>query len=325
MGKAKPALFLMLLLMVLAFVSQSFRVQAQTGTGQFVVRIDPKQTQPVEVGGTFTVQVAVDNAFDVEAAQAYFDYDPTIIEEVQMVEGPFLTSVGSTAVGQLRAAVNLDAQPPTGRILYSSALTTGATATGSGVLLEVTFTVLSQGGSPLQLVPYKAGSGGSGTYFLDINLVEHLPSALVDGYYGSPISLKAAPDVITSGQTATLAGTLSGPAALNVSSLSLEYNREGGPWAALAEVATTGSGSFSYRWTGNEATDLAIFEFRASYTLEGLTYYSPLAVVTVATPPTPLIGYIYDALIVLVIAIAAVAVVLFVRKKRRPEELPTLT
>jgi hypothetical protein len=313
MVKAKSAVLFVLLVLGLVFLPQSFHLQAEVAAGGLTVRIDPQQTPGIDFNDNFTIYVVVDNAVGVEAAQVQFTYDPTIVNATQVVEGPFLPSVGATAAAQVMAKA--------GEVFYSSALTTGATASGSGVLLNVTFNVISGGGVQFHLLPYKAGSGKDGTYFVDINFAEMIPSiAGGDGYYGSPIKISAKPDVADIGQNVTLTGTLSGPALATVHSVSIQYNTEGGAWVALASVPTNGSGFFTYQWTGNETADV---EFQVYFTLEGRIFYSPTILVTVGNFSYSLIGYVYDAIIVLIIIIVAVAVVTFIRGRLRHEDLPT--
>ena len=320
MGKTGSALFLMFLALVLVFPSQSFHVQVQGEANKPVVRIDPQQTESLELNDNFTVYVVVDNAVGVEAAQVQFTYNPRVLNVTQVVEGPFLPSAGPTLVAQAYAEENLQSEPPSGRVSYSAAITTGAVASGSGVLLNVTFRVVSEGATELYLLPYEAGTSGPGTYFLNLQFVEILPD-LKDGSYGSPVSLSANPGVINVGGSTTLSGRVSGSGAVNVSSVNLEYMEAGGNWSGLGSVPTNGSGFFSYQWTGNETGD---YEFRVSFTLEGKTVHSLIATVTVQDI-TSHIDYVYDALVVLIVIIVAAVVVYYIRKKRRPEELPPLS
>ena len=322
MGKAKSASFLMLLVLGLVFLSQSFHVQAQDAASGPVVRIDPQQTVSLDINDNFTVYVWVDNAVAVEAAQVQFTYDPTVLNVTQVFEGPFLLSAGPTATAQQMAIEDMKSQPPTGVVYYSSAIISGAVASGSGVLVNVTFRVVSGGGAQLHLIPYSGGTSGPGTYFLDINFAEMIPTRLEDGYYGSPVSLSARPDVIYAGGNTTLSGSLSGPAAMNVNSINLEYSQGGEVWTALALVPVNGSGFYSYQWAVDSTAGFAEYEFRVHYMSEGKTYYSSIVAVTVQALSTPLISYAYYALIVLIVVIVAVAVFYIIRRRRRPEELP---
>jgi len=155
------------------------------------VTISPENIAVSQVGDNFTVYVTVDNVVTVEAAQVQLTYDPTVLNVTDVSEGPFLQSAGTTIVAQLYAEENLTSEPPKGEVYYSSAVTgTNAltSATGSGVLLNVTFSVVSAGSSALHLLSYNEGTGGAGTYFIhlnsDLSQAEVIPN-LEDGFYGS--------------------------------------------------------------------------------------------------------------------------------------------
>jgi hypothetical protein len=321
MGKLRVTMFLILLVLGLIHLPQSLLVQAQSGTGPSIW-IDPQDIGSQDINATFTVYLRIDNALNVEGIQAQFTYDPLVLNVTRVVEGPFLLSVGSTALAQLYAEENREAQPPTGEVFYSSALTTGAMASGSGVLLNVTFRVISQGAAKLHLIPYgHAGSAEIGTFYVDLSFAETYPS-LHDSYYGTPISIFAYPDVIYNGQNTTLLGQVSGASGGSVQSITLEFNEEGGSWSTLATLAINGSGFYTYQYTGNGTADLTIYEFRVSYQAAGQTYYSPLTVLTVVASSPLLIGYVYDAIIIVIIIIIALIIVSIVKKRRRHEILP---
>jgi hypothetical protein len=155
------------------------------------VTISPENIAVLQVGDNFTVFVTVDNAVTVGAAQVQLTYDPRVLNVTEVSEGPFLQSAGPTIVAQSYAEENLESQPPKGEVYYSSAIIgTGALtgASGSGVLLNVTFRVVSVGSSVLHLLSYNEGTGGSGTYFIhlnsDLSQTEIVPN-LWDGFYGS--------------------------------------------------------------------------------------------------------------------------------------------
>ena len=155
------------------------------------VKISPGSITVLQVDDNFTVYVTVDNVSAAGAAQVQLTYDPTVLNVTEVVEGPFLPSAGSTAVAQCYAREDLTSQPPRGEVYYSSAITGTAAlmgASGNGVLLNVTFRVVSEGSTVLHLLSYNEGTGGSGTYFVHINSdlsqAEVIPN-LEDGFYGS--------------------------------------------------------------------------------------------------------------------------------------------
>jgi hypothetical protein len=262
--KAGPALFLILLAIGLVFL-QSFHLQAMGQAATPLVRIDPPQTFSGNIGDNFTIYVWVDNASGVEAAQVQFTYDLNVLNVTSVDEGPFLQSVGATIVAQHYAAPISDAL---GEVYYASAGISGNTASGSGILLNVTFTVLAEGASQFHLIPYyyAAGSTNPGTYFLDINSAITVGD-LTDGFYGSPISFTASQTLVSIGDTVTLNGQVSGTLARNITSIDVTYKPLlSENWAELASISTNGSGYFSYPWT---STENGAFEFQVSFNYAG--------------------------------------------------------
>lgn len=154
------------------------------------VRISPESTTILQVDDNFTVYVTVDNVVAAGAAQVQLTYDPRVLNVTEVAEGPFLQSAGPTAVAQLYAEENLTSLPPKGEVYYASAIV-GAEAligaSGSGVLLNVTFRVVSEGSTVLHLLSYNEGTGTSGTYFIHLNsdLSQEVIPNLEDGHYGS--------------------------------------------------------------------------------------------------------------------------------------------
>lgn len=333
-GKPRSTLFLILLLLGLLFFSQSLHVPVQGEANGPVVRIYPAQTENLDINSTFTTNVWVDNASAVEGAQVQITYDPTVLNVTQVVEGPFLPSVGQTIVAQQYAEENFQVDPPTGTVYYSSAiLPTSPTAlkgaSGSGVLLNVTFRVVSEGSAQLHLIPYTGAGvkGTPGTYFIrlkpDYTNLNEIPAALEDGFYGSPISLSADPIVINVGESTTLSGSVSGSAVANGTRVDFEYRKESGIWSDLGTVLTNASGYFSRQWTGNET---GLFEFQVAYTVAEKTTNGPVVVVSVEQGGV-IAGVIIYAIVGLVVLIVIVAVAVIARIRRRgkgSEEPPSV-
>ena len=319
MSKTKPFLLAMFLVLGLIFL-QSFHVQVRGEANVPIVRIDPQQTLGLDVNDNFTVYAAVDNAVEVEGAQVQLTYNPTVLNVTQVAEGPFLLSAGPTALAQAYAVEDISSTPPLGEVFYSSAITSGATASGSGILLNVTFRVIAEGASELHLLTYRTGTGTVGTFFINLNFEDIIPT-LENGNYGTPISLSARPEIINLGQNATLSGRVTGVSAVNVPSVTLEYKEEDGNWTDFGSFPLNSSGSFSTQWTAAQEGD---FEFRVSFVLEGKTGYSSAAFVTVVNI-IPHVSYVYDALVVLIGVIVAIVVVEYIRRRRRPEDLPLMS
>jgi hypothetical protein len=315
MTKTKAALFLTLFVLGAVFFSQSFHVQAQNQTGTPVVSIDPALVPSLPVNSSFTVYVRVENAVGVEGVQVQFTYSLAVLNATGVVEGPFLPSFGGTAVAQLsaeRIGGNV------GAVNYSSALVTGATASGSGILLNVTFTVLSEASTNFHLVALSNSGTYPGTYFLDISFNQIVPT-LVDGTYGSPVVLTASPITLYVGDFTTLTGKISGTLVKNVTSVDLMYSLQGSNWTDLRTVPTNSSGFFSSQWASNET---GFFEFRASYTFAGLTSYSLVASVTVQPVLHGYGIYVLYAFLGVIVFIAAVLIVARVRRGGKQAEEP---
>ena len=319
MGKAKGVLFLTLLVLSLVFFMQSFHAQAQNQTGTPVVSIDPAQTENLAVNSNFTIYVRVDSAVGIEGAQVQFTYDLTVLNATQVVEGPFLPSAGPTIVAQQEAERITSI---VGAVNYSSAITSGATASGSGILLNVTFTVLSEGSAHFHLIPFSPFGHYPGTYFLDIQFNNIVPS-LVDGFYGSPVSLTAYPSMITVGDSTTLSGSVSGSSIANITSVDIMYRPQGGSWADLGTVSTNGSGYFLRQWTSSES---GVFEFQVAFTLNGKITNSSILDVIVQPGFGQGSGIIvlYAGVGVLIFIVAAAMVMRVRRGGKQSEEPPPI-
>lgn len=327
MDKVKPALFLTLLVLAAVFLPQSFRYQAQAQGNGPIVRIDPEQTETLDVGNNFTIYVWVENLdanAHAVAVQLYLTFDPTVLNTTvaDIIQGPFMPA-GALVVGP-SVAVDLQHSPPTGEVFWT-ATTIGAIISGSGVLLNITFTVISEGAAQIHLGAYKPGSSDqNGNVFLSSDMVsgqfvEIIPSALIDGYYGTPVSLSARPDLFNVGGTTTLSGRVTGSAAATVSSVELEYAQESGNWTVLTAVPTNASGFFSYQWTGNQA---GFYQFRVSLTLTGSTVTSLVIQVTVVDISSH-IYILYYLLAALIVAVGVVSASYYVRRRRKPEDIPS--
>ena len=310
MTKTTTALFLVLLVVGLVFL-QSFHLQAQGQAVTPLVRIEPVQEGNLNPGENFTIYVWVDNASNVEAAQVQFTYDRTVLNASELAEGPFLPSVGLTIIGQLYAAP-VAGSDTLGEVYYASAGTSYKTASGSGILLNATFTVLTQGSQQFHLLTYTP-STTTGTVLSDINMNNEIPT-LQDGFYGSPVSLRVSQTILDVGSVLTLSGEVSGSSAGNVSSVGLQYEPLGGNWTDLATLQTDSSGQFSYQWT---PTENGAFEFQISFIYNNRTSNS--ASVEVIVQPQ-LRGYgieVLYAFVGLLVVVTAASIILHVRTSRK--------
>ena len=111
-----------------------------------IVSIQPPNSSPL-VGTNFSVDVAISGVTDLFGWQFALMFDPTIINAVDIVEGPFLQSGGSTLF--LKGAID----NTLGKIGTSAALLLGPIpgVAGSGILASIELKAPTTGLSPLTL------------------------------------------------------------------------------------------------------------------------------------------------------------------------------
>jgi hypothetical protein len=153
-----------------------------------VIRVEPENVGRLAVGDTFVVNVTVENCVNVLAVQVDLRYDPTVLNATNIVEGPFLPSVRNTMPLINRAANFTDTLPRSAGVLVGDSLVgygNGTDASGNGVLLTITFRVVGEGSTELQLYPRDTTTVNNieGTYFLNRNQNTILPE-LHNGSYG---------------------------------------------------------------------------------------------------------------------------------------------
>ncbi|MFC1882809.1 cohesin domain-containing protein [Thermodesulfobacteriota bacterium] len=112
-----------------------------------IVSIQPPNSSPL-VGSNFSVDVAISGVTDLFTWNFALMFDPTIINAVDIVEGPFLSSGGPTFF--IKGAID----NTLGKISDTAATLLGGSipgVTGSGILASIEFNALSTGLSPLTL------------------------------------------------------------------------------------------------------------------------------------------------------------------------------
>jgi len=93
----------------------------------------------------FTVNVTIANATNLNSFEFKLSYSPAIIEAIDVQQGTFLNSTGTTSV--LKSEIN----NTIGFVLFSVGLTAPPGANGNGTLSEIVFNVVANGTSPLTL------------------------------------------------------------------------------------------------------------------------------------------------------------------------------
>jgi hypothetical protein len=186
---------LVLLLQPALNIARSVNAQEQPQTA---VRIVPALTDYLSVGDSFTVNISAENCVDIYAVQVEIHYDPTVlrldkITPASAFQFPFIIN-GSNIYDAMQ---NLTYNGPTyGQVYYVASRNDLQEVTGINgdvLLFTVTFTVISDGSSFLQLTPCPGGTSTAGTVFMTpqqsptTGYVEVIPQ-LYSASYGQPAS-----------------------------------------------------------------------------------------------------------------------------------------
>ena len=190
---------LILLMQPALNIARSVNAQEQPQTG---VQILPTQIGNLEAGDYFSVNVSAENCTNIYAVQVDIHYDPTVLKPVAITPAsifkfPFIIKNESNIWDEYS---NLTYNGPTyGQVYYvaTRALPDVAGINGEALLFTVTFQVISDGSSAIQLIQYPGGGVGTGTYFLTPQLVEVVPQ-LYSANYGQPLSPSATSSPSTS-------------------------------------------------------------------------------------------------------------------------------
>ena len=109
---------------------------------------------PIHIGDTFTVNLNAENVSDLAGWQFDVLFDATVLETVEVNEGPFLKSVGDGTFFQKGTIDNA-----AGKIKGINALDlSGKGVTGTGTLVSVTFSAKTSGEAKLRLHNLQIGS-----------------------------------------------------------------------------------------------------------------------------------------------------------------------
>jgi hypothetical protein len=170
---------------------------------QTTIQILPMQTGNLAAGDSFSVNVSAENCTDVYAVQVDIHYDPTVLKPVDITPAsvfqfPFIIKNESNIYDEYS---NLTYNGPTyGQVYYvaTRALPSVTGIDGEALLFTVTFQVISDGSSSIQLIHYVPHSGlGVGTYFMTSQVVEVVPQ-LYSANYGQLVSPPATSSQSTS-------------------------------------------------------------------------------------------------------------------------------
>lgn len=119
------------------------------------VYVDPEETT-VKLYQTFQIDINIADVLRLQGFDFCLSYDTTVLDCLEVKEGPFMASFGSTIVAYKEIADNY--KSTVGRIWFAVALLGDAFADGDGKLATVTFNATACGESELDLhsiLPYK--------------------------------------------------------------------------------------------------------------------------------------------------------------------------
>ena len=111
------------------------------------VRVEPQETvdPALTPSHNFTIEIKIFSATDVHAFEFKLNYTAAVIEALEVTEGAFLNSAGSTSIQKL------EINNTVGFVKFGVALASSLSASGNGTLSAVTFHVLQIGATPLTL------------------------------------------------------------------------------------------------------------------------------------------------------------------------------
>jgi hypothetical protein len=141
------------------------------------VYVDPKESK-VKLCQTFKIDVNVANVSGLQGFDFCLFYDTTILDALDVKEGPFMRDVGLSVV--VKSEIDDCYEPTLGRVWFVVVLCGDVCVNGSGTLATITFNATAPGESLLDLhsiLPFKpdevklATCGG-----------EHIPNVAMDGY-----------------------------------------------------------------------------------------------------------------------------------------------
>jgi len=170
---AKVALLISMIVLLSAVAGRSGMAMPET-----IVFVDPKESS-VKLGQTFPIDISIKDVSGLLGFDFLLSYDPAILELVDIQQGPFLKSFGSTFM------INLTTK---GLIWLAVVIyypkEQPVSANGSGVLATATFKAIAACGSSLDLFskdPYKPDEVKLATDPPPDDVLP-IPNVAIDGY-----------------------------------------------------------------------------------------------------------------------------------------------
>ncbi len=163
---------LILVCLLLSFPTILNGVKAVNGTTLYV---DPAMVQDVAVGETFKINLSVADVVALYTWQIKLWFDPSVLN---CTEAAYPTA-GGIFDGKPIVPVSPEIDNIEGYVLFGASLVGFDSASGSGILCEITFEVSAIGESTIEFSEY-----GGNTFLLDDNL-DTIPATVLDGYFAN--------------------------------------------------------------------------------------------------------------------------------------------
>lgn len=169
------------LLSAVTMLILSITITESVASPETIVYVYPEEST-VKLCETFTIDVNVADVSGLQGFDFCLSYDTTILDGLEVEEGPFMAGFGLTFVAykEIDDEYKTECGKKFGRIWFAVALIGDAFADGSGTLATITFNATAPGESALDLhsiYPYKPN---------EVKLCtcgpEPIPNTAVDGY-----------------------------------------------------------------------------------------------------------------------------------------------
>lgn len=163
---------LILACLLFAFPIIINEARAVNGT---IIYVDPPIVEDVSIGETFKVNLSVTDVVALYTWQAKLLFDPSVLNCAEAA----YPMTGGIFEGKSVIPVSPEIDNSEGYVLFGASLIGLDSASGSGILCEITFEVLAMGESPLEFSSY-----GAQTFLLD-EFLEIITATVQDGYFAN--------------------------------------------------------------------------------------------------------------------------------------------
>lgn len=294
-----------------------------------VVKVVPNAVPLNQTGTWFVINVTVENAPPVYAVQVQLEYDPTVLNASMVIQGSFLNASGVQTFVHTTQERHEEATPPYAIVTYAETLLGAPTnlPQGDGLLCRINFTIIGEGVSRLELLPYSmVDATEKGVYLMKPDMTRVKPVTLLSGFYGSVLVLKADKVSISHGENINLTCTLY-PILLEevqppyTANITIQFKKGEEQWKNLnstnVNVPDLNDVSISFVWQKPEAGD---YKVKAIARIGDETFESNEITVKVKAAATPWWqSPIFIAAIILIIIVIVVVVLLRRRKGGKAE------